>query len=321
MDVRLLAPRDLHRLMPLLRKYSFNPYRNYRAFSERTQADVLLAEAEAVLSQADAFAFVAGEDEQTVSSAVVARRLAWDSDFFALPIGRIERILGNDHAACRAALSFALVQLRKLGLRHLTARADVADLATAALLEDHGFRLVGNLSSYVARPNLEPPNVVRSRGAVRLMRVEDAPTVVAIAREAFQNVRSRFHVDERFPQDRANALYPEWARRCANREMADTVLVSESERRGLLGFIAFRRVEPVSTVVGLPVFGGGLGACRPEAPGAYLGLMRATVLWGHERGGIVEAQTPGDNFAAVAVFEKVGLRLRRAEYVFHLWLD
>jgi hypothetical protein len=41
----------------------------------------------------------------------------------------------------------------------------------------------------------------------------------------------------------------------------------------------------------------------------------------HENGGLAEVQTPSDNFAAIAVFEAVGLRLRRAEYVFHLWLD
>jgi hypothetical protein len=32
-------------------------------------------------------------------------------------------------------------------------------------------------------------------------------------------------------------------------------------------------------------------------------------------------QTPSDNFAGIAVFEAVGLRLRRSEYDFHLWLD
>jgi hypothetical protein len=49
--------------------------------------------------------------------------------------------------------------------------------------------------------------------------------------------------------------------------------------------------------------------------------MRAGILWAHENGGLAEVQTPSDNFAAIAVFEAVGLRLRRAEYVFHLWLD
>jgi hypothetical protein len=317
--VRPVTREGLEGLMPLFQTYAFNPYRNYRAFTRRTQTDVLFAQAEATLGEPETFAFSAGGDEP--ASAVMARRLPWDSEFFGLPMARIDRILGEDTAACQEALTRTLARLRAAGVRHVAARADVADIATAALLQDHGFRLMGGLSTFVARPRREPPNAVRSLGNIRFMRDEDGPELVALATHAFRGFRSRFHADPKLPRERADALYVEWARRCAAREMADVVLVAEGKEGRLLGFNAFRRVEPVSTRSGLLVFGGALGACRPDMPGASLGLVRAGALWAHEHGGVFELQTPFDNFACIAVFEAVGLRLRRSEYDFHLWLD
>ena len=48
--------------------------------------------------------------------------------------------------------------------------------------------------------------------------------------------------------------------------MADIVLVSEGADGRLVGFLAWRRRQPVSDVGGVAVFGGGLGACRRMCP-------------------------------------------------------
>lgn len=316
--VRGLTRGDLEQLVPLFQTHPFNPYRNYRAFTRRAQTEVLLAEADEALSGPETFAFLAGGNQRI--SAAIARRLDWDSKFFGVPMARTDHLVGDPNGR-REALGALLASLRAVGIRHVAARADVADLAGIAQLQDYKFRLMGGLSTYVARPRADIPKSLRSLGKIRAMRDGDAPQLVAVATEGFRRFHSRFHADARFPRDRADALYVEWTRRCAAREMADVVLVAEGEKGRLLGFLAFRRVEPVSTVCGLPVFGAGLGVCRPGSAGAYVGLMRTGILWAHENGGLAEVQTPSDNFAAIAVFEAVGLRLRRAEYVFHLWLD
>jgi hypothetical protein len=103
-------------------------------------------------------------------------------------------------------------------------------------------------------------------------------------------------------------------------EAAETVLVSEGRNGRILGFIAYRRREPVSTRTGVPIFGAGLGACRRDAPGAYLGLLRRAVECAHASGGVAEVQTQNFNFPAVSLYEAVGLRCRRAEYTFALSL-
>ena len=70
----------------------------------------------------------------------------------------------------------------------------------------------------------------------------------------------------------------------------------------------------------IPVFGGGLGACRRDAGGAYLGLLHAAITSAHQRGGVVEVQTQNYNAPAIGVYEAVGLKWRRASYSFHLLL-
>jgi hypothetical protein len=102
--------------------------------------------------------------------------------------------------------------------------------------------------------------------------------------------------------------------------MADTVLVSEGTGGRLLGFLAFRRREPVSSVGGVPVFGGGLGACRLDMQGAYAGLIRAGTVWAHERDGVAECQTQNYNFPTIRIYEAVGAHYVRAEYTLHLSL-
>jgi RimJ/RimL family protein N-acetyltransferase len=303
-------------LQSLVRQYRFNPYRAYRAFSRRVQSDVLIAETSNSGSGAGASIHVA----ENGAAAVVARRLSWDSSFFRTPMARIEHVFGEDDSAKRHALEACLDFFREDGIRHVAANIDAADIGTAALLERQGFCLAGGAVTYTARPHIEPPRPVRKRGRIRNLRAADEPEVIAIAQESFRGLRGRFHFDATLPQDAVDSFYTEWARRCVAYEMADTVLVAEGPDGRLLGFIAFRRREPVSTISGVAIFGGGLGACRRDAGGAYLGLLHAGVTWAHNRGGMVEVQTQNHNAPAISVYEAVGLRCRRANYNFHLSL-
>lgn len=318
MSVRRPGPDDAASLLPLVHGYAFKPYRHYRTFSRQAQAAVLAAELQAALTDPEGMVYAAGGEE--ARAAVVARRLPWDSAFFGVPMARIDYLLGDDAAARETALLACLDGLREAGVCHVSARADVADLVTTAMLERHGFRLMDALVTYTMRPGRMPPDTVREMGRVRPLRDGEGPELVAIAEEAFRGFQGRFHLDPHLPRGRADALYGEWARACVDGHMADTVLVCEGKGERLMGFLAFRRREPVSTVGGLPVFGGGLGACRRDTPGAYAGLVRAGTLWAHHNGGVAECQTQNHNFPTIRVYEAVGARYVRAEYTLHAWL-
>ncbi|MGE3276091.1 MAG: N-acetyltransferase family protein [Vicinamibacterales bacterium] len=321
MTVTRLDPADRDRLSPLIEAYAFKPYRNYRVLSRKAQDAVLAAEIGQTLEHDDGLVFHATEGEAAV--AIVYRRLDWDSQFFGVPMGRIEYLLTTTPAP-RALVDQVLTELveacREAGVWHLTARADVADLFAVGLLESHGFRMMDSLVTYVTRPGKEPPRDVREVGAIRPFRPEDGPAIIEIAREAYQGFRGRFHLDPNIPDTRSDELYVEWARQCIGSRMADMVLVSEGAEGRVLGFLAFRRREPVSTVGGRAVFGGGLGACRRDTPGAYAGLIHAGTVWAHAHDGVAECQTQNYNFPTVRIYEAVGARYVRADYTLHAWL-
>jgi L-amino acid N-acyltransferase YncA len=235
-------------------------------------------------------------------------------------MARIDYVFGDRGAAAEAALDACLEALSRDGIRHVSARIDGADNETANLLESRGFRLLGGGLVYTARPLKERPRRVRTIGRIRPFDNNDAEQLVAIAEQAFANYRGRFNMDSNLPRDRADVFYGEWARRCVTHEMADTIFVAEAPDRRLLGFVAFRRREPASTRSGIPIFGNGLAACRPDCPGVYPGLLHHTVAWIHDRGGVAEAQTQAHNAAAIAVHEAVGMRLRQSYHDFSGWL-
>lgn len=319
MSARTLSAGELSIVEPLVRAYPFKSYRNYRVLPRKAQHAVMLAEIADTLSHTDGV--VSWRDDEGVAAASVARVLEWDSRFFDVPMGRIEYVLASDRLVMSRALEQAVAALRERGVRHISARVDVADVESMAVFEAHGFRLMDSLVTYITRPHKEPPNPVREVGVIRPFRREDGPALVDIAAEAYRGFRGRFHLDPHIRDERADQLYREWAEQCVGGRMADMVLVSEGVDGRLLGFLAFRRREPVSSTGGVAVFGGGLGACRADAPGAYAGLIRAGTIWAHERDGVAECQTQNFNFPVVRIYEAVGAHYVRAEYTLHRWLD
>jgi hypothetical protein len=318
MIVRQLTASDLAQIEPVAHAYRYKPYRNYRVLPRKAQTAVLLADVKATLTHNDGIVLAAESDEGL--AIVVARTLAWDTEFFGIPMGRIEYVLASNSKAAAHVIAAATRALRERGVRHVSARVDVEDIGIVAACEADGFRLMDAIVTYTTRPKKEPPHPVREVGSIRDFRPEDGPELVRIAEEAYRGFRGRFHVDPNLPDDRCDALYGEWARQCVAFRLADTILVSEGTEGQLLGFLAFRKREPVSSVGGVAVFGGGLGACRADTPGAYAGLIRAGTLWAHDRDGVAECQTQNYNFSTIRIYEAVGAHYVRGDYTLHAML-
>jgi hypothetical protein len=303
----------------LIENYPFKPYRYYRTYSRREQHAILDAEIDATLAVGGEFSRALDGDRP---AAAIARPLAWDSAFFGLPMGRLDYVIPSPDTTRleRAALVGAVCDAaRASGIKHLTARVDVADLDTLAVLEDHGFRTMDALVTYIMRPVKDPPTDVRTVGTIRESRPEDHEQIVDITREAYHGYRGRFHLDPHISPARADEFYVEWARQCVAGAMSDIILVSEDSQGRLNGYLAYRRRQPMSSL-GMPIFGGGLGACRRETPGAYASLIRDATHWSHARGGMGEYQTQNYNFAVIRVYEAAGAHYVRAEYTLHAWL-
>ena len=315
-----LAELTRDRLTSLLEAHAFKPYRQYRTYSRKEQLAILQADVDGALAVPGEFSLVTGGD--TPQAAVVARPLAWDSAFFGVPMARIDCVLATAGATREDRIEVvgaACAAARTAGMKHLTARVDVADLDTLGVLEDQGFRTMDALVTYIMRPVKDVPRDVRTVGVIRESRPDDHAAIIDITREAYHGYRGRFHLDPHLSSALADELYVEWARQCVSGAMSDIILVSEDSDGRLQGYLAYRRRQPASSL-GMPIYGGGLGACRRDSPGAYASLIRDATIWSHARGGMGEYQTQNYNFAVIRVYEAAGAHYVRAEYTLHAWL-
>lgn len=306
--------RLLELLPALVRRYPFKPYRNYRIAPASMQDEALIGEASGLIDAPDGTVHIRGETG--CEAVAIAHRLGWESTFFGLQMARLDYLFGDDTAARRDAVKACLDALHKSGVRHVSARLDAADIATAALFEQQGFRLTGGTMTYLARAQTARPKGLRTRGRVRTAADTDHSQIITLAEDAFQDTRGRFQMDPNLPHSRVEAFYGEWTRRCLSQELADAVLVSEGQDGSLLGFLAYRQRQELSKRLGLPILGEGLGACRPAAAGAFLELVDSVISLAADSGGVAEAQTQNYNFAALRVFETLGMRPVRADYHF-----
>jgi hypothetical protein len=304
----------------LIDAYPFNPYRNYRLLSRRRQAAVLRAEIDrAMESEGDRLATIAADG----TAIAICRRLSWDTAWFGFGMAKLDYILRSENAdrtAIADAITAALEQCRRAGILQVTAKLDVGDTDGIAVVEDHGFRLMDNMGTYLYHPRRPPPPLIKAIGTVRPFVSSDLDQILDITREAYAGFRGRFRLDPRFSTERAVEMYIEWARRCCTGERAERIFVAEDARGRLNGYASITLVEPVSSVGGARIFLGGLGAVRPDRPGAYGALIRAAAAENHAAGAATEAQTQNFNFRTIRVYESVGAQYVRGDYTFHAWL-
>jgi hypothetical protein len=314
-----LTASDLSLIAPSLAAFPFKPYRHYRAYSRKAQNAILQAEVTSALQLAPHLGFRAGDEER--HALVIARPLTWDSEFFGVRMARIDYLIAGPGAAphLASALDATLAACREAAIPHVTARVDVEDVGAVDLLQRRGFRLMDALVTYRIRPpKLEAD--ARDVGVIRDFEARDSDPVMEIAREAFAGYVGRFQHDPHVPADRAEEFYLEWTRKGLSGEMADKLFVSVNSEDTVIGFLFFRRREPASTAGGVPIYGGGLGACRRDSPGAYAGLIRAGARWAEDQGSVAECQTQNYNFPVIRVYEAAGGTYVRAEYTLHAWL-
>jgi hypothetical protein len=319
--VRDLRDDDGSLVERLIAHYPFKPYRHYRVWSRVKQDAIMAAEVTRARSTPGAWGIVVGEGD--AAAVALVRPLEWDSRFFGLPMARLDWILRGPRAedgTIAAAVRGVVGRLAAEGVRHVTARVDVGDMAAVSALEAAGFRLMDALVTYFTHPRREPPTVVRELGRIRPFEPGDAEEVLEITAEAYADFRGRFHLDPHLPKGRAQAMYLEWARQCCAGRMADRVAVAENGRGGLLGWASTRRVEPASSVGGITLWNGTLGACRRDSPGAYAGLIRSLAATNHAAGEVTETQTQNHNVATVRILDAVGAKYVRGDYTFHAWL-
>lgn len=229
--------------------------------------------------------------------------LAWDTEFFGLPIGRID-LDGADTAAIEAAEAEA----RAEGLLCLYGSHDPGDVEHTIRVQRAGYRFVEAATTFTL--GLTEPPIPRPPGvSVRLGTAADLPALA----EAVDKLApwSRFAVDLRFGLEAARRLQAAWVERAATSTTGEHSLVVAEDHSGVLAFIT-RASDPEPIVDTVATTAPGSGAAR------Y--LIEDARAWAGDRpllGGPIAAR----NVSSLRYVSHCGYRVSGVRYLYHRWLD
>lgn len=233
--------------------------------------------------------------------ATLVERLAWDSEFFGFPIGRVDLDDATPESLARID-----AEARDLGILCLYGSLDPSRGTTATLVQTFGHRLV-EVSLLFARPAIpfvpKPTASVARRGTV-----EDLP----ILDEAIHTLApwSRFGADPRFGPEAARRMHGAWIERAA-RDGEERMLAVTEDESGVTG---------LSTQVRSPVPRVDIMGVTKQGSGASWALMAELVNWAGD-GPIEAGPCAARNIAPLRFLEHCGFAMSQSRYLYHRWLD
>ena len=228
--------------------------------------------------------------------------LAWDSEFFGVPIARAD--LTGASADTLGAID---AEARAGGIACLYGSLDPSDEVAGHLVQTLGHRLV-EVALTFERPAM-PFRPKPSPTQVRRGTPDDLPAL----EPAIKTLApwSRFAADPRFGPDAAARMHEAWMERAARDDTDERALYIAYDDDGITGVATFVR-SPVPRVDTKGVTKLGTGAADA--------LMVALFEWAG--GGATEAgPSAARNIAPLRYLERCGFRVCRTRYLFHRWLD
>jgi len=233
------------------------------------------------------------------------RVLAWDSDFWGFPIGKLEHSILRKNLADNA---FDWCQTNRI--RCLYFAADGSDAETLQCAYQAGFQFVDvrvEMETYAHKGDaMEHPEL-----SVRPVAETDLEAIKAIARSA--HCDTRFFKDLNFERVKCAKLYEKWIER--DFEVGQLLGFFPHQRANAGGYVTFTRECPEIARIGLIAVAESLRGC-----GGGRMLLSAAMSAAAELGAKkIRVATQGTNVAALKLYEKAGFRVSDVKIWFHRW--
>lgn len=262
-----------------------------------------------------------GRSEAGHPALVLAARTArWDRDHFGFPLASLVAPYCPDHPALRdrvsGLLDDCLSELRRAGVKFVSARVNGDQLDVMHALEDAGFRFYETAIWPVATAEAIPG---RDDPRVRLLTASEMPRAAQIAAHHGYR-RTHFFRDAGFGREQVEQMYAKWFQ--TSWDAGDTITAIESDG-ALVGVFDLRIERELSAHLGWTygrtrfvaldesVRGQGLGRVL------FGGSMQMLKAIGAER---VDSAYSSKNHASAALHCEAGFRPVYEEATFHLWL-
>lgn len=236
------------------------------------------------------------------------QKLFWDSEFFGLPIARIETT-----PPTRDVIENLFADLHDSGIACGYLHSEVPLAFDLNQLAGGECRFVEEKLTFVAAATLTntPSWPVVQLKAKHVTPEEHAQLEnLAIA----SAIHSRFFADDGFPPERVRQMLQLWMRRSVNGELADQVLVLRTQS-SLAGMVTLAK-KGNRGVIGLLAVD---AAHRGQGYGES--LVTEALAWTRSLGCLeCQVSTQAANGPAVRLYQKRGFSVERREFIYHLWV-
>lgn len=293
------------------------PYRHHGHFTDDELAAITASEIRSRLEGESVSAFVC-EADGVVAALCVCSRLDWDSDYFGMPVARLElwRLPGAEAAVVRELVDRTLGDaMDRLGARHIHCRVDADDYGFANALIASGFCLHDAQRIYVAtRPRLKVPR--REIYKPDPYRPELAPALL----ELFSGVAfdSRYTRDASLPVEKTKRMYGQWVSNLLGLQEQEREIYVLERNGGVVAAGAGRYVDFSRYGIRKKIMTDGIFASRKGFSGAYIGITRAVVEDALDNGcAFVELKVSANNHPANRVLQSLGYEGVPQFYYFH----
>jgi len=329
MEFRVDSSISQEEIKNLLKDYKFLPFREYGLDKNKLE-NFTASKTIYRLKRKEAEAVTVRGDKSKLLGLVTFSKLDWDSTHFGIPMAIISDVIiseevSNLRETKKRTITLALSELQKRGIRHVSTKVDIYDIATAQALEMAGFRLMDTTVIYGFDFRKSKIPKFEDQCTLRLAKSEDENALIGVAKISFSKTRisdDRFHADPDLSQEKSDALYVEWIRNSIRGEIADAIIVAEMGGKPV-GFTTIENFRVKTDQVGVNIGALILSAVIPEARGrgVYTSMIRKGLEYLKPMVDIAELGTQITNFPVQKAWSTLGFKLTSGAYAFHRTLQ
>ncbi len=309
----------LTNLKSLLIKYPFKPYYYYN-YKEAKIADLFF---EHIRNQENGTYIQYTGPQKNLGFSLI-KRLKFDSNIFNLKMGRITIFIDNNVDPAPFIQEICKYFSEK-GYEFIDIAINSMETYLLNFFQNQGFKFINTIVTYsVDFSKLKREHKSVDKCNIRELKNNDIPILSNIVKKSFSNKKenlNRFILDNGFEKDKVGALYRKWFSNCVSGEQAEKIFVAEMNSMPI-GFIACK----IKMLKSLGVRVGEVPLNAISDKFRKLGIYKELVLKAFEwfstqKCTHVEIRTQITTLAPQYVWQEIGGRLVKSEYVLHKWIE
>ncbi len=313
--IKEISTEDKAGIKSLIYKNKYNPYCNIRFYNDTEKLNAYYYRLFFCDKKIKIISAAAGSKIVGLLTSLVAE---WDQEVFGMKMANIGYITaegGYPEALVikRKLLGAAIQYLKNKGIKHLSVRVDSNDFSSIHALENHGFKIMDNLLTYILRkkkiifPKVKRWFIIKEIGKDDL---EKAGNLLGD-----RCVFGHYAVDSAFHPLQVKNMHKKWLKdKCNDLKNNDIFVAKRGGEIVGCSFFSFNKL--LNECTGLKSLHRGLVAVKPLAAGCFFAFLNAHIKKRRDLE-FAEFETQAYNYNMMQVIQKLNMRLIRSRYTFH----